>query len=32
LEKLEKKQDEVEEKWKTLYYQIPNLLDSTAAI
>jgi seryl-tRNA synthetase len=32
LEELEKKQNKVEEKWKNLYYQIPNLLDSTAAI
>lgn len=32
LEKLEKKQEEVEERWKNLYYQIPNLLDPGAAI
>jgi len=29
---LEDKQDEVEKLWKELYYQIPNLLDETAAI
>jgi hypothetical protein len=29
---LENKQREVEEKWKELYYQVPNLLDVTAAI
>jgi len=29
---LEEKQDEVEEKWKDMYYKIPNLLDETAAI
>lgn len=32
LQELEKKQDEVEEKWKNLYYQVPNLLDETATI
>lgn len=32
LVELEKKQNEIEEKWKELYYQIPNLLDDTAAI
>lgn len=32
LDILEKEQKEVEEKWKGLYYQIPNLLDETAAI
>lgn len=32
LETLEKKQKLVEDKWKELYYQIPNILDETAAI
>ncbi len=32
LEKLEVEQKEVEEKWKDLYYRVPNLLDETAAI
>ncbi|MDD2870585.1 MAG: serine--tRNA ligase [Candidatus Gracilibacteria bacterium] len=32
LELLEKQQSEVEEKWKEMYYKIPNLLDDTAAI
>lgn len=32
LDFLEKEQKEVEEKWKILYYKIPNLLDETAAI
>jgi seryl-tRNA synthetase len=32
LEELEKKQNEVEEKWKNIYYKIPNLLDPTATI
>lgn len=32
LELLEQKQNEIEEKWKDLYYKIPNLLDETAAI
>ena len=32
LKVFEEKQKEVEEKWKELYYQVPNLLDSTAAI
>ena len=29
---LEKEQEQLEEKWKEMYYRIPNLLDSTAAI
>jgi len=29
---LEEKQKEVEESWKNMYYKIPNLLDTTAAI
>jgi hypothetical protein len=29
---LEKKQTEIEESWKAIYYQIPNLLDPTATI
>ncbi len=32
LETLEEKQKQVEKAWKFLYYQIPNLLDPTAAI
>jgi seryl-tRNA synthetase len=32
LKALEVEQDEVEEKWKDLYYKIPNILDPTAAI
>jgi len=32
LKALEVEQDEVEEKWKDLYYQVPNILDPTAAI
>lgn len=32
LELLEQKQNEIEEKWKELYYKVPNLLDETAAI
>ena len=32
LSNLEEKQKEVEESWKELYYQIPNLLDPTAAV
>lgn len=32
LKTLEVEQDSVEEKWKDLYYQIPNILDPTAAI
>lgn len=32
LEILEKRQSEVEESWKTMYYKIPNLLDETASI
>jgi hypothetical protein len=32
LEELEEKQNEVEEKWKSFYYQVPNLLDPTTAI
>lgn len=32
LKELEQEQKQVEEKWQELYYQIPNLLDPTAAI
>ena len=32
LSELETRQREVEEAWKELYYQVPNLLDETAAI
>lgn len=32
LEILEKQQFEVEEKWKEMYYKVPNLLDDTASI
>lgn len=32
LELFEKEQNEVEEKWKEMYYKIPNLLDDSAAI
>lgn len=32
LKKLEEEQRLVEEKWKNLYYQVPNMLDDTAAI
>ena len=32
LEKLEEEQKQVEEKWKQMYYKIPNLLDPTAAV
>lgn len=32
LKDLEEKQNEVEERWKELYYKMPNLLDETAAI
>ena len=32
LKVLEDKQNEVEEAWKNMYYQIPNILDKTAAI
>ena len=32
LEKLEEEQKQVEEKWKQMYYKIPNLLDATAAV
>jgi seryl-tRNA synthetase len=29
---LEEKQDDIEKKWKEIYYKIPNLLDETAAV
>jgi len=32
LKVLEDRQNQVEEQWKNLYYQVPNLLDDTAAI
>lgn len=32
LKLLEEKQREIENKWKNLYYQVPNLLDETASI
>jgi seryl-tRNA synthetase len=32
LKVLEQEQKEIEDKWKELYYQVPNLLDDSAAI
>lgn len=32
LESIEREQEKIEEEWKKLYYQVPNLLDPTAAI